>query len=144
MSASVEFDIRGLAEVKAMLGQVEERELRNRTRRALRASGAVFRKAMRSKRAGANWPRRPKTFYRTRTRNHRIPLGVSVSPQSPLSNIFEHGARPHGIPIGVGPSAGRIVQHPGVAARPFVGPVFDAERRAAEEAFADELLKGID
>jgi hypothetical protein len=144
MSAGVEFDIRGIPEVKEMLGQVSERELRNRTRRALRASAAVFRTAMRSKRGGANWPKRPKTFYKTRTRNHRIPLGVSVNPQSPLSSIFEHGARPHAIPITTGPSAGRTVQHPGVSARPFVGPIFDAERRAAEEAFADKLLEGID
>lgn len=140
--SDIDFDIRGVPEVKAMLDQVDERELRNRTRRALRASGAVFRKAMRSKSAG-NWPRRPKGFRKTRTRNHRLPLGLSVNPQSPLSSIFEHGARPHTIPITTGPNAGRTVQHPGVAARPFVGPIFDAERAEAEKAFADKLLEGI-
>jgi len=135
-------DVSGEPAVQKMLEQVSGRELNNRSRRAARAGAAVFRKGMRN-RSGGNWSKRPKSFHKTRTRGHRIPIGVSVSPQSPLSTIFEHGAKAHGIPIGTGPNAGRIVQHPGVAARPFIAPVFDAGRREAEDAFAEKLLEGI-
>lgn len=139
---SVSIDLRGLPEVQKMLGQFTDREMVNRTRRALRGSAGVFRKRMRG--AGQmGWPSRPKTFRKTRTRNHRTPLGVSVSPQSPLSNIFEGGAKAHAIPIGRGPFAGRLIQHPGVAARPFVGPIFDAAKREAEGKFTDDLFEGV-
>lgn len=139
---TVTVDLRGAPEVQKMLAQFEGRELNNRTRRSLRASGAVFRKRMRAK-GRAGWANRPRSFNKTRTRSHRIPLGLSVSPQSPLSNIFEGGAKPHGIPIGTGPSAGRTVQHPGVAARPFVGPVFSESEREATDAFMDTFMEGV-
>ncbi len=134
-------DLSGMAEVRQMLDQFTGKEMNNRTRRAARAGAAVFRKAMRRK--GGSWAARPRTFYKTRTRGHRIPIGVSVSPQSPLSTIFEHGAKPHAIPIRSGPFAGRVIQHPGVAARPFIVPVFDAARSEAEDAFSDVLFEGV-
>lgn len=135
-------DLRGLPEVNQMLAQFEGKALNNRMRRSLRGAGAVFRKRMRA--AGRmGWANRPRSFNRTRTRNHRNPLGVSVSPQSALSNIFEGGAGPHGIPITKGSFAGRTIRHPGVAARPFVGPIFEAGEDQARDAFGDELFEGI-
>jgi hypothetical protein len=136
-------DITGEQAVKDMLEQVQGRQLNNRMRRGLRAGAGVFRKAMRG-RGGGNWPRRPKSFHKTRTRPHRIPLGVSVSPQSPLSTIYEHGARPHAIPIRTGPSAGHVVQHPGVAPRPFIAPIFDQAQAEAERAFIDKIAEGLE
>lgn len=137
---SVRLDLEGLPEVQSMLGEVTGQKLQNRTRRALRAATAVFRGPLRARASSSRFPRK---FRRTRTRSHRNPLGVSVSPGSPLSTIFEHGAKPHAIPIGRGPFAGRVVQHPGMAARPLSGPVFDANRDKAEEAFVDKLLEGL-
>lgn len=136
---SIEIDLRGMPEVQKMLAQFEGQPLQNRVRKALRAGVAPIRKEMRS-RAGVGFPRR---FKKTRTRGHRNPLGVSVSPQSPLSTIFEHGARPHPIPITKGPFAGRTIQHPGMAARPLSGPAFDAKRSEAERAVADALFEGL-
>lgn len=137
---SVHLDLQGLPEVQKLLAEFEGGKLNNRTRRALRAGAAEFRGPMRTKASSGRFPRK---FKRTRTRAHRNPLGVSVSPGSPLSTIFEHGAKPHAIPISTGPFAGRTVQHPGMAARPLSGPVFDANRRKAEEAFASTLFEGL-
>lgn len=136
----LDLDLQGLPEVQKMLAQFTGRELHNRTRRALRAGTRTLRGPLRSAASSGRYPR---SFRRTRTRAHRNPLGVSVSPGSPLSPIFEHGARPHAIPITRGPFAGRTIQHPGMAARPVSGPVFDANRGAAEDAVADELFRGI-
>ena len=133
-------DLQGLPECQAMLAQFEGRELNNRARRALRAGIRVLRGPLRAKASSGRFPSK---FKRTRTRAHRNPIGVSVSPGSPLSTIFEHGARPHAIPITKGPFAGRTVQHPGMKARPLSGPVFDAHRSEAERAVADELFRGV-
>ncbi len=159
--AGITFDVRGLPEVKRMLAQVSGRELNNRMRRSLRRGAKVFREKLRDEaRSRADVP---KTFAKTRTRPHRNPLGVSVSPQSPLSTIFEHGARRHGIGTpsailsnfnarreGADRHRGGFffargsVSHPGMAARPVIAPAFERGDREATEAMADELLKGLD
>ena len=136
----VSVDLQGLPEVQKLLGQFEGAPLNNRVRRALRAGIAVIRPALRTKARSGGFP---KKFAKTRTRPHRNPVGVSVSPGSPLSTVFEHGARPHAIPIKAGPFAGRTVQHPGMAPRPIAGPVFDDKRDEAQDAFADELFRGL-
>lgn len=152
MGAVVDVDVRGLPEVRKMLGQVEGRELNNRTRRALRAGVKPIREELRRRASSGKFPRK---FKQTRTRAHRNPLGVSVSPGSPLSNVFEHGAKSHTI----APTHGLVlasdqgarepffargaVRHPGMAARPISGPAFEAKKDEAVKAFSDELLKGI-
>ncbi len=146
--SGITVDLRGEAEVQAMLGQLQGRELQNRTRRALRAGVKPIREEMRRKGKTKGFPRK---FATTRTRNHRNPLGVSVSPKSPLSPIFEHGAKTH--PIG---KAGQLlygtdppfvargpVDHPGMAARPFIAPVFAATEDKAESEFSKALLERI-
>lgn len=138
--AGFTFDVSGLPEVKELLGQFEGPKLNNRIRRANRAGIAVFRTPLRSRARAGGFPKR---FAATRTRNHRNPVGTSVSPGSPLSTVFEHGARPHAIPIKRGPFAGRTIQHPGMAPRPIAGPVFDANQSKAEKAFSDTLFEGI-
>lgn len=147
---TVEFDIRGLPEVQSLLDQVQGGPLNNRMRRALRAAGGTFRTALRD--AARSRSDLPRTMAKTRTRAHRNPLGVSVSPASPLSPIFEHGADPHAIG-----GAGQLladtesgfvargpVSHPGMAARPIIGPVFEETRDAAETDFTHELFEGLD
>ena len=136
----IDVDLRGLPEVEQMLAQFQGGPLNNRMRRALRAGVAIIRGPLRAKASSGGFPRK---FRKTRTRPHRNPLGVSLSPGSPLSTVFEHGARPHAIPIKKGPFAGRTIQHPGMKARPLSGPVFDANRGRAEDAIGDALFEGI-
>lgn len=124
-------DISGVPEVRQMLGEFTDGKLNNRLRRALRAGVKPMREEMRRKGSSGGFPSR---FKKTRTRAHRNPLGVSVSPQSPLSTIFEHGARPHLI---------GAIHHPGMAARPFIAPVFAASEEAAVKAAMDTLMEGI-
>lgn len=146
---SVTVDHRGVPAVKAMLAEVAGAKLNNRTRRALRAGIKPLREELRRRASSGCFPRK---FRATRTRAHRHPLGVSVSPGSPLSTIFERGAASHQI----APKAASVlsnaetgffargaVQHPGMAARPLIAPAFDAARDDAERAFADTLLEGI-
>ena len=134
-----EVDLVGMPEVQKMLSEFEGQKLQNRTRRALRSGAAVIRGPLR---AAARSGRFPAKFKRTRTRAHRNPVGVSVSPGSPLSTIFEHGAKPHR--IGIPTRNGVIpVQHPGMAARPLSGPVFDANRQKAEDAVRESLFEGL-
>lgn len=153
---NVTFDIQGMPAVQAMLDQVEGRNLNNRMRRSLRRGAGVFRDALRKEaRSRADLPG---TFAKTRTRSHRNPLGVSVSPASPLSSIFEGGAGRHTISAGAGGLlAGQAgersrpaafiargsVSHPGMGARPFIGPVFDANQDRAGDEFLNELTEGI-
>lgn len=135
-------DWRGLPEAKALLESFQGQPLQNRVRRGMRAGAAVWRRKIRSA-GNAGWPNRPATFNKTRTRPHRTPIGISVSPQSPLSNIFEGGAKPHAIPIGKGPLAGATVHHPGVAAQPFLVPIFDSSDGEATDAAADVIFADI-
>lgn len=156
MAQSVTVSVEGLPEVKRLLDQFQGGPLNNRARRALRAGAKEFRTEMRSQAMARS--DLPKTFRKTRTRAHRNPLGVSVSPQSPLSNIFESGARTHTIrPKGgqvlIGKAGERsrgqaffargAVRHPGMRARPFIAPVFDASQDDAEKAFGRVLFEGL-
>lgn len=151
MGASVSIDWQGLPEVRKMLAQFNERELNNRTRRALRAGAKVMRDELRREGRRSDLPR---TFRKTRTRSHRNPLGVSVAPASPLSPIFEHGARSHEIGRGGAILANRDtsasffargpVRHPGMAARPVIAPAFARGEDRATRAFGDVLFEGID
>lgn len=137
---SVTLDIRGLPEVRSLLEQFSEREVNNRTRRAMRAGIAQFRKAYRGRGVAPAYPR---TMRATRTRAHRNPMGVSLTSRSPLAPIFDKGARPHAIPIGRGPLAGRVFRHPGMAPRPITVPVFDEADDAARRAFEETFFEGV-
>jgi hypothetical protein len=138
--SGISIEVRGVPEAQKMLEQLTGQPLQNRVRRALRAGLAPMRKAYRSQAKSGRYPRR---FRATRTRNHRNPLGVSLAPQSPLGPVFDHGARPHAIPITKGPFAGRTVHHPGMAARPITVPAFNAARDEAEAEIERVLFEGL-
>lgn len=148
-------DVRGTAEAKELLETLSGRELQNRMRRATRKGAAVFRAEVRSE--AKRRSDIPDSFARTKTRGHRTPVGTSTGPTSPLLNIFEPGAGRHTIaPVklllsGQGGSrwrqrdfvASEPVSHPGMAARPLIGPIFDAHEDEASEAAMTELMAGI-
>ena len=153
MSATI--DVRGLPETKALLDQFQGAPLNAKMRRSLRRGAKVFREGLRK--TAISRSDLPKSFRKTRTRSHRNPLGVSVSPKSPLSTIFEGGAKGHQIsgallsnfnrPSSAGGEptffARGGVHHPGMAARPFIVPTFEANERKATDAMKDELFEGV-
>jgi hypothetical protein len=155
---------KGGKQVHKLMNSLSNRELQNRTRRAVRKGTAVGRKALRAEaRSRADIPN---SFAKTKTRNHRLPIASSVEPASPLFHIFEPGATSHTIAPGKlqvsgnrpmllsGPAgkrgreraflASQPVTHPGMAARPLVAPVFAAEKDHMAEAAMGELLKGLE
>ena len=158
--ADITVDVRGLPEVTKLLEQAQGRALNARMRRSLRRGTKVFREKLRTEARSRSDI--PDSFAKTRTRAHRNPLGVSVSPKSPLSTIFEHGAGRHQVG-----KAGQLlsnfnarrsgadkfrggffmargpVSHPGMAARPVIAPAFEKGDREATDAIADELFKGL-
>ena len=156
MAETITVTLEGLPEVRELLDRFHGRQLSNRMRRALRAGAKEFRTEMRNQARSRS--DLPKTFAKTRTRAHRTPLGVSVSPQSPLSSIFEGGAKPHTIRPASGFLVGKAgdrsrtraffargpVRHPGMAARPFIAPVFDASEDRAEDSFGRVIFEGIE
>lgn len=159
---SVTVDARDLAEARELLDSLSGRDLQNRTRRATRRGAAVMRTELRKEVKSGQHPR---SFKKIATKGHRTPVGTSVGPTSPLLNIFEPGAGAHeispgrlrvsgGRPMLLSGAAGEHyrtrafvasmpVTHPGMAARPLVGPVFDKTHDEAAETAMDELLAGI-
>lgn len=154
--------VQGADEARKLLGQLTGRELSNRVRRGMRAGAKVFRTAYRAEAKGRS--DLPDSFAKTDTRNHRN-LSVSTGPQSPLINIFEPGAGSHTIAPGKLQGSGRRamllsgragargrsrafvasgpVQHPGMEARPSLGPVFDREQDDATEAALETIVSGL-
>lgn len=146
--SAYDIDLRGDREVRAMLDQFTGRQLQNRIRRMARAGAGVFRRVLRDRAHAGDFPA---TFAKTSTKAHRNPIGVSVRPVSPLVNIFEGGAQQHSIggpgQLLANPDAGFAargpVSHPGMNARPLVGPSFDQGRDEAEDAIEDALWAGV-
>lgn len=146
----------GVEEARELLEDLSGRELENRVRRGTRAGAAIFRAKVRAEAKGRS--DLPDSFAKTRTRSHRNPVGTSTGPTSPLLNIFEGGAGAHPISpdsaaVMAGPGGERwrsrgffsagTVQHPGMGARPLIGPIFDAHQDQASEAAMDEVLRGL-
>lgn len=142
-------EIRGTKEARKLLESLSGRELQNRTRRATRRGAAIFREAVRDQARSRSDI--PDSFARTATKAHRNPVGTSTGPTSPLLNIFEGGAGVHEIGDRGQPLVNRDadffargpVTHPGMAARPFVEPIFEQEHDDATEAAMDELMRGL-
>jgi hypothetical protein len=155
-------EIRGGPAIARTLNALGGRELQNRTARGTRAGAGVFRKELR---ADVKSGFHPATFRKVATRNHRNPIGTSVGPTSPLINIFEGGAGSHVIAPGKLQSSGNRpmllsgkggehyrprdfaasmpVTHPGMGARPLIGPVFDRSKDRAADAAIDKILEGL-
>lgn len=147
-------NVRGIPEAKELLDDLSGQELQNRVRRGTRAGAAVFREDVR--REARSRADIPNSFAKTATRGHRNPVGTSTGPISPLLSIFEGGATSH--PIGEPGQpltnakdlhgddaffARGPVHHPGMAARPLIGPIFQRDEGEATEAAMDALLEGI-
>lgn len=147
--------VRGTARMQRTLRALEGRELQNRVRRGTRAGAAVMRAELRRQARSGNFPA---TFAKTATRGHRTPVGTSTGPSTPLINIFEGGAGAHTIAPEHGLllsgkagtrwrdrdfAASEPVHHPGMGARPLIGPVFDATHDEASEAAFDAIMDNL-
>lgn len=175
MLAVTTISLRGDEEARDLLDSLSGNELQNRVRRGTRAGAKVFREDVRSE--AKSRPDIPDSFARTQTKGHRMPVGTSTGPTSPLLNIFEPGAGEHTIAPGsrggaparrgrratAGSSTGRSVLvgkagehyrttaffargpvlHPGMSARPLIGPIFDRDEDEASDKAMDEILEGI-
>lgn len=161
--------LRGDKEIRKLLESLSERELQNRMRRATRAGVAVMRRELKVRAAGGDYP---KTFQKIATRSStRGGIRTQTGPTSPLLHIFEEGAKPHRIaPAAAGgirtsrggarsvvdssstgvlsnPDAGFFargpVNHPGMAARPLIAPVFASTKDRAGVVAMDKLTEGL-
>lgn len=147
--SAITVNVRGQKEAVRLLDSLSGNELQNRVRRGTRAGAKVFREEVRSQARSRSDI--PDSFARTATKGHRTPVGTSTGPTSPLLNIFEPGAGVH--PIGgrgqvlSNPAEGFFargpVSHPGMAARPLIGPIFEAKDDEATNAALDSILEGI-
>lgn len=57
--------------------------------------------------------------------------------------FLEWGAVPHTIKLKKGKVAGRIINHPGIAPRPYLGPAYESKKNEAKKVIANELRKGL-
>jgi hypothetical protein len=125
----IEWKLRGKDEVLEMYEKADVSDAE--TQKALDAGIKVFRDEIKRRAGSGGIPRR---FGNTKVRHHRNPLGISTAPKSPLSSIFEVGAGGHNIGqdgqllanAASGFFARAPVAHPGMSARPLIGPAFEA------------------
>lgn len=68
-------------------------------------------------------------------------LKVKIGPRrdAPHANIVEHGAAPHQIAM----PDGRVIDHPGAPAQPFLWPAFERNRRAAYTLMKAAALRAL-
>jgi hypothetical protein len=155
---SVTFDLRGTAEVKAMLERHSGKALANRMRRAVRAGGNEFKKSLASTARAEPTGNLPDSFQKiglkvsSSMRRGGVPTAI-VRPKSPLFNIFEPGAGAHEISGGAmgGPAGSRFrkraffargtVRHPGMRARPILHSAFADREPEARDAVARVLFE---
>lgn len=129
--------MRGLPEAKRLLDEFQGRALDKRVKNGLRAGAKRLRPPLRA--AGAQRSQRVGKSVGYRTKGHNVIVG----PRFFTWLFFERGTKPHGIPIGRGPSAGRVIPHPGQRPTPFVGPTFDAQRSGVERDIEAKMFEGL-
>ena len=158
----IDVKVTGVAGVDRALDEVSGSSLARRIRSGEMAGATSFAAAIAAearRRAAAGPSHVPADFARTATR--RTARGVIIRPASPLLAIFEEGAGPHAIAPrhgrrlggrgGRGMGAGQRdrasaffvsgpVQHPGMAARPILGPAFTVGETPAVRSVSEALF----
>lgn len=107
MTATVDYHVEGVPEVRAMLAAFQGRELQNRMRKVVRAGAQPFRPALSAAAASDAGGNVPASFTKvgppkvtTRGGDSGREIQAYVRPKSPLFNIFQPGAGPHQIAPG--------------------------------------------
>ncbi len=146
----IDFKIKAGREVSALLQQlpveVEKKILRN----ALAAGVRVLRDEARARVPSQSGKLRKSIRTSRDTKGGRIVAKVRLKGRHSYLGVFmEYGVAPHLIAAGGslrslkidGKFAGKVVQHPGVAAKAFMGPAVDARGQDAVTAAADYITR---
>ena len=74
-----------------------------------------------------------------------ILVGIEKDDTSEIfyGKFLEWGTIPHIIKIRRGKSAGRIIAHPGISPRPFLGPAYESKKDEVERIIANEFRKAL-
>lgn len=59
------------------------------------------------------------------------------------AKFIEWGAAPHKIKINRGRYGGRVVNHPGISAKPFLGPAYESKKELAQQIIKNEFKKAL-
>ncbi len=59
------------------------------------------------------------------------------------AKFIEWGAVPHKIKIKRGKYAGRIINHPGISSKPFLGPAYESKKEEAKNIIVNEFKKEL-
>lgn len=154
----------GLKKIEKKLKKLDPNKAKGLLRASLRAGGRVVVKAAKA-RLGSNYKtlRKSLTVRVKRQRSARFmdaEVGPTVGRDAKYNGWYAHivegGADPHTIPksnkrgdrnaktLQLDEKTFRsVVQHPGIAARPFMRPAYDNNVKAIEKAFAKKMWEGI-
>ena len=80
-----------------------------------------------------------KRSFRVRISRNGLKATIGPGKDAPHANIVEHGAAPHQIPM----PDGRVIDHPGAPAQPFLWPAFERNRRAAYTLMKRAVLRAL-
>ena len=77
--------------------------------------------------------------------NRYVLVGIEKDDNSEIfyGKFFEWGASAHRISIRRGKYKGRVVNHPGISPRPFLGPAYISKIKEARDIMKRELIKGL-
>ncbi|MCR1667236.1 HK97 gp10 family phage protein [Clostridioides difficile] len=72
-------------------------------------------------------------------------VGITKEDNSEIfyGKFLELGASAHQIPIKKGKKKGRVVNHPGVTAKPFLAPAYESKKDEAKNVMKEILKRGL-
>lgn len=148
--------IKGMPELKAKLKELKKVGGRALLRRAVRAGAIVVREEARARLGQMG--RKSKTQRGVIVEERKAPPGeaiavVGISKKKWQLRFLERGARPHPIKVTSrkkvlvtkeGVFLGKMVQHPGVRATPFLVPAYQAKKDEAVAAMKKVFKEAVD
>lgn len=87
-----------------------------------------------------------------KSRQYEVEVDVGPDKEHWYLKFFETGAQPHeifpnqalAVTVSEDDVRAYVLNHPGMAAEPFLRPAFDENQEKAQEAAGEELMKGIE
>jgi len=148
--------LKGMPELKAKLKELKKVGGRAVLRRAVRAGAIVIREEAKSRLGQLG--RRSKTQRGVIVEERKAPPGVAIAvvgiaKKKWFLRFLERGAKPHPIKVSSrkkilvtkeGVFLGKMVQHPGVRATPFLQPAYQARKDDALAAMRKAFKEAVD
>ena len=158
MSGSVK--LKGIQDLKKKFAKLTAKAQTKVGRQGLAEAAKTFRKEIRSRAPKDSGNLRKNIRYRIRRKRRGHFQGrVGVTGAAFYARFIEYGASPHRIPnettgrgrnkqknkakVAFNGAVYGAVDHPGVTAKPFIRPAFDAAARKAIDAAKKKLWEGI-